>query len=56
VVGKNWGNGNEDELWEAVLPSVVAGDPVFRGDRESFCEAYARGSYAPDLVRWEGGL
>jgi hypothetical protein len=56
VVGKNWGNGNEDDLWETVLPSVVAADPVFNGDQEAFCEAYARGSYAPDLVRWEGGL
>jgi hypothetical protein len=56
VVGKDWGAGNEDELWEAVIPSVVAADPVFDGDVEAFCEAYARGSYAPDLVRWEGGL
>ncbi len=56
VVGKNWGNGNEDGLWEAVLPSVVAADPVFGGDQEAFCEAYARGAYAPDLVPWEGGL
>ena len=55
VVGKNWGNGNEDALWEAVVPAVVAADPVFAGDQEAFCEAYARGSYAPDLVRWEGG-
>ena len=54
VVGKNWGNGNEDELWEAVLPAVVAADPVFKGDQDAFCEAYARGSYAPDLVPWEG--
>jgi len=56
VVGKNWGNGNEDGLWEAVLPAVVAGDPVYEGDVEAFCEDYARGSYAPDLVEWEGGL
>ena len=38
------------------LPSVVAADPVFGGDQEAFCEAYARGAYAPDLVPWEGGL
>ncbi|HUF77258.1 MAG TPA: hypothetical protein VMM35_13320 [Longimicrobiales bacterium] len=55
VVGKNWGNGNEDALWEAVLPAVVAADPVFNGDQAAFCEAYARGSYAPDLVPWTSG-
>jgi hypothetical protein len=56
VIGKNWGAGNEDGLWEAVLPAVVAADPVFAGNQEAFCESYAKGSYAPDLVRWEGGL
>jgi hypothetical protein len=56
VIGKNWGAGNEDELWEAVLPSVVAADPRFQGDQAAFCEAYSSGSYAPDLVLWEGGL
>jgi hypothetical protein len=56
VVGKDWGGGNEDELWETVLPSVVAADPRFQGDQEAFCEAYSAGSYAPDLVPWEGGL
>lgn len=56
VVGKDWGGGNEDELWETVLPSVVEADPRFQGDQEAFCEAYSAGSYAPDLVLWEGGL
>ena len=53
VVGKNW-DGNA--LWEAVLPSVVAADPEFMGDQEAFCEAYSKGEYAPDLIKWEGGL
>jgi hypothetical protein len=56
VVGKNWRSGGEDDLWEAVLPSVVAADPRFKGDQEAFCEAYSTNSYAPDLVVWEGGL
>lgn len=56
VVGKNWRNGGEDDLWETVLPSVVAADPRFRGDQEAFCEAYASNAYAPDLIPWEGGL
>ena len=45
-----------DELWDLVLPSVVAGDPKFMGDEEAFCDVYAKGEYAPDLVEWEGGL
>ena len=56
VVGKNWGNGGGEELFDLVLPSIVAADPKFMGDQEAFCEAYARGAYAPDLVKWEGGL
>jgi len=45
-----------NRLWNAVLPAIVAEDPRYRGDVEAFCEAYAEGSYAPDLVMWEGGL
>ena len=56
VVGKNWGSGGGEELFGLVLPSFVAADPKFMGDQEAFCEAYARGAYAPDLVKWEGGL
>ncbi len=56
VVGKNWGSGGGEELFDLVLPSIVAADPKFMGDQEAFCEAYARGAYAPDLVKWEGGL
>jgi hypothetical protein len=56
VVGKNWDEGGSSQLWQAVLPSVVAADPVYEGNGEEFCEAYAKGVYAPDLVKWEGGL
>jgi CubicO group peptidase (beta-lactamase class C family) len=55
VVGKNWGNAGGEELFDLVLPSIVAADPKFMGDQEAFCEAYARGAYAPDLVKWESG-
>ena len=56
LIGKNFDQGGSSQLWRAILPSVVAADPKFRGDEEAFCEAYAKGSYAPDLVKWEGGL
>jgi hypothetical protein len=56
VIGKNWNPGGGNALWGAVLPSVVAADPKFSGNQEAFCEAYAKGAYAPDLVKWEGGL
>ena len=56
VVGKNWETSGGNALWEAVLPSVVAADPKFMGDQEAFCEQYAKGAHAPDLVKWEGGL
>jgi hypothetical protein len=51
VVGKNWSNAAE-ALWQAVLPAIVAGDPTYRGDQDAFCETYAAGAYAPDLVPW----
>jgi len=56
VVGKNWGNAGGEELFDLVLPSIVAADPKFMSDQEAFCESYAKGAYAPDLVKWEGGL
>lgn len=56
VVGKNWRDAGEDNLWETVLPSVVAVDPRFGGDQEAFCAAYSSNAYAPDLVPWEEGL
>ena len=56
LIGKNWDEGGSSQLWRTVLPSVVAADPKFMGDQEAFCEAYSKGEYAPDLVKWEGGL
>ncbi len=56
LIGKNWDQGGSSALWRAILPSVVAADPKFMGDEEAFCEAYSKGEYAPDLIKWEGGL
>ncbi len=56
LVGKNWDDGGSSQLWRALLPAVVAADPTFQGDQDAFCEAYANGRYAPDLVKWEGDL
>ena len=56
LVGKNWDQGGSSQLWRAVLPSVVAADPTFKGDEDAFCDAYSQGEYAPDLVKWEGDL
>lgn len=55
VVGRNWGSSSANLLWQAVLPAVVAGDPVYAGDQEGFCTAYATNAHAPDLRIWEGG-
>ena len=56
LIGKNWDDGGSSQLWRAVLPSVVAADPTFKGDQDAFCEAYSKGEYAPDLVKWDGDL
>ena len=56
VVGKNWNDGGSSQLWRAVLPAVVAADPKFMGDEDTFCDAYSMGEYAPDLVKWDNGL
>ena len=53
LIGKNWDDGGSSQLWRAVLPSVVAADPTFKGDQDAFCEAYSQGEYAPDLVKWD---
>jgi hypothetical protein len=36
-------------LWGAVRPALVAKDPVFKGNEQAFCAAYAGTSYAPDM-------
>jgi len=56
IVGQNWGSSGGGGLWQTVLPAIVAGDPVYQGDQDAFCEAYGSNSYAPDLRLWEGGL
>ena len=41
--------GDVGELWDFFRPALVARDPEFAGNEAAFCEAYARGAYAPDL-------
>jgi len=36
-------------VWDAVLPAIIAGDPVYKGNAEAFCAAYGSNQYAPDL-------
>ena len=49
LVVKNIGSNNQRVVWNAIRPALVALDPTYAGDEEAFCEAYAAGSYAPDL-------
>ncbi|MGB5703347.1 MAG: hypothetical protein WBM48_11080, partial [Polyangiales bacterium] len=37
-------------LWPVMRSALIAPDPVFAGDDEAFCEAYAANRYAPDLL------
>ena len=41
--------GSAGDLWDIVRPALVARDAEFAGNEAAFCEAYARGAYAPDL-------
>jgi hypothetical protein len=36
-------------LWDIFRPALIARDPEFAGNEAAFCDAYARGAYAPDL-------
>jgi hypothetical protein len=36
-------------IWGPMRPALVALDPMFQGDEEAFCAAYAANGYAPDL-------
>ncbi|HET8937422.1 MAG TPA: hypothetical protein VFN67_28460 [Polyangiales bacterium] len=36
-------------MWKAVRGALLAYDPMFKGDEDGFCKAYADGNYAPDL-------
>ena len=50
LVVKNLGNSAfAGSLWGPMRPALIALDPVYQGDEDAFCEAYAAGSYAPDL-------
>lgn len=46
IVSKN--SVGPTQLWQAVRPALVALDPVYQGDEEAFCAAYAANAYAPD--------
>lgn len=41
--------GRVGDFWDIFRPALVAADPEYAGDEAAFCEAYARGAYAPDL-------
>jgi hypothetical protein len=43
------GPGTEKQLWDALRGTVIAADPMFKGDEAAFCKAYGSNSYAPDL-------
>jgi hypothetical protein len=49
LVVKNIGSNNQERVWSAIRPALVALDPTYAGDEEAFCEAYAAGDYAPSL-------
>lgn len=36
--------------WRLIRPALVKLDPVYKGDEPSFCAAYQRSVYAPDLL------
>jgi hypothetical protein len=49
LVVKYVGDNNQQVVWNAIRPALVALDPTFAGDEEAFCAAYAAGEYAPSL-------
>ncbi len=50
IVAKDYsGQGGPAGMWNAVRPALVALDPMFKGDEDAFCEAYANSKYAPDI-------
>jgi len=51
IVAKNYDSGTGPvSLWDAIRPALVALDPVYAGDEEAFCAAYAGTTYAPDMA------
>ena len=51
LVAKNEALGGAG-LWPAVLPAIVAKDPIYPGDQTAFCEAYSANRHAPDYQPW----
>jgi hypothetical protein len=43
------GPGTAKQVWDAIRPAVIAGDPMYKGDEASFCKDYGGNNYAPDL-------
>jgi CubicO group peptidase (beta-lactamase class C family) len=43
------GPGTAKDVWDALRPAVIKGDPMFKGDEAAFCKAYGGNDYAPDL-------
>jgi hypothetical protein len=44
-------------IWLAVMPALVALDPVYAGDEAGFCASYRRGFYAPTMLSsWDPNI
>ena len=41
--------GDAGDFWNLFRPALIARDAEFAGNEAAFCDAYARGEYAPDL-------
>lgn len=46
---KNIGSNNQERVWNAIRPALVALDPTYACEKKSFRAAYAAGDYAPSL-------
>ncbi len=49
LVVKSIGSNNQERVWNAIRPALVALDETYPGDEEAFCGTYAAGNYAPNL-------
>jgi hypothetical protein len=43
------GPGTARDVWNALRPAVIKGDPTYKGDETTFCKDYGGNNYAPDL-------
>lgn len=50
LVTKNSGTGFVSTPWDLIRRALVEHDTTYPGDEDAFCEAYAAGEYAPDLI------